>query len=402
MSNEPESTSARYLENLNASQRIEFVFDLVEKILSEMGVADVRSDAVVIASAIGDGTALVNDSDGFARFNDKFSTETGCLPYAREDVASLTVQQFCQMYLDDSYPEFPRAPLPDEHCRFRGRGGFGAGDGAEQEFPIGFVLGCPRSGTTLLRTMLNMHDQIWAPGELNMAHFANMADRSKMILPMMRYSILDECASRLNESISSFPEMFKAWERDALPVTEIYRKFYEAEPNTLIVDKSPAYSVFFEDLEVIGKRFANAKFIHIVRNPHDMIRSFVKLRMYKNASGLFEPGLSPYQMGEVFWVAHNSNIIQFLSQIPNERKCMLRYEDLVSDPAKQLTKICDLLELPYDPKMADPYGKGTGPVALGASDVHINHFERIEHRRPNKAFYPVGTRCKDLAQNFGY
>ena len=400
--NDETALDAKNMEELDGSQRLGLIFNLVRTVLDEMGIADVTLDSVVTAPAFYDGDVLVEAGGGFIRFINRFSNKTGCLGYAFNDVAFLTVRQFCESYIEDSYPEIPNLPLSEEQYKFRGRGGFGAGDGAVLEFPICFVLGCPRSGTTLLRTMLNVHDQVWAPGELNLAHYASVADRARMILPTMRYSIIPECASRFGESTSSFSKTLRGWEREALPISEVYEQLYAADPSRLIIDKSPAYSVFLEDLEVISSRFRNARFVHIIRSPHDVIRSFVKLQMYKNAMGLFRPGLNPYQMGEIFWHVHNSNIIHFLSEIPNERKCTLRYEALVSEPREQLAKVCTLLDLSYDPGMADPYKQSAGVVALGASDVHLNSFEKVENREPSVAFYPIGSRCLNLVEELGY
>lgn len=385
-----------------ASEEFQFALGTVQSILNKLGVDEVLLDSVIVAPHDHAGEALISDRGDFDRFSYQFALKTGCVGYAFDDVALLTVRQFCQRYVDDSYPETPSAALSDEQYVLGDESDHRGGIETSHEFPICFVLGCPRSGTTLFRTMLNMHQEIWAPGELHLANFDNLADRARKLVPYIRQSILPEAASRFRESTSRFSERFKDWEDQNLESSEVYRRLHEADPSRLVVDKTPSYSSRMRTLERIGRQFRNAKFIFLVRNPHDVIRSYVKVQLHKGDQRFFPPGLNPHQMAEIIWVVHNANIAEFLREIPDERKCMVRYEDLVSDPGRSLMNVCSVLNLPYDSEMADPYKNRNGNVALGAGDPRVNLFDRVENRRPTDAFYPVGSRCRNLARDYGY
>ena len=271
----------------------------VQDILTGMGIADVTPDSVVAAPRFYDGRVLIKDTDRFNRFIFQFALEARFKGYSSNDVAFLTVRQLCELYLRDSYPETPSVPLSDDQYELNGNRESKRASVAEKSCPICFVLGCPRSGTTLFRTMLNVHENLWAPGELHLANFESMADRAINVLPLLRYMLVPEAASRLGESIASFSKVFRNWELEGVSVSEVYENFYEADPSTLIVDKTPSYSVSLQGLERIGQQFPNARFIYLVRNPHDVIRSFVRMQLYKGVLGLVEPGLNPYQIGEV-------------------------------------------------------------------------------------------------------
>ncbi len=379
---------------------------LLQEIFTSMGVQqatlNVTLNATIVAPPFYEGDVLLKDATQFNHFIEQFSYQVGCLGYRFNEVAFLSARQFCELYIKDSYPEPPTSALSRECYSFRGKGGLGRGGLVEQDFAIGFVLGCPRSGTTLFRTMLNTHELLWAPGELSLAHFSTMSERASKVLPLLRFSIIPELASRLNQSITRFSKTFIQWEQEGLAVSELYQQLHQADPSRLIIDKSPAYSMQLANLEGIGKQFKNARFIHIIRNPHDVIRSFVELQMYKNIRGLFKPGLSPYQMGEIFWTVHNNNIIEFLGTVPNERKCVIRYEDLVIDPEPPLRQVSTLLNIPFDQTMVNPYKSRTGNVAEGASDVHINDFDRVEQQQAQGPFYPTGEECQKLAREYGY
>ena len=77
-------------------------------------------------------------------------------------------------------------------------------------------------------------------------------------------------------------------------------------------------------------------------------------------------------MGEAIWFSCNSNAEQFLSGVPADRKRVVRYEDLVRQPGESLETLCELLGRTFDPCMVDPYAAASGPIALGAGDLHIN------------------------------
>ena len=132
-----------------------------------------------------------------------------------------------------------------------------------------------------------------------------------------------------------------------------------------------------------------------------VICSYVRMQLHRGDRRLFESGRNPYQAGEAIWFACNANIEAFLSSLPANRKCAIRYEDLTSTPADTLRTICDLLEREFQPGMADPYAK-PGATALGAGDLLINLLNGVEHRRPIDPFYPLGSRCQELVTRYAY
>jgi hypothetical protein len=373
----------------------------VLRVLDEMGIEGVSEDAVITAPPFYDGPVLLKGQGRFNQFNGQMAVNLRFVGYPFDDVAFLSVRQFCEMYLRDSFPELPRLPLTDEQYELdSGRANRGP-DGGAKDFPICFVLGAARSGTTLLRVMLDMHPGLWAPGELHLANFATMADRAHHLMPFLRYMPIPEAAARCGESIAAFSRTFRGWELAAAPVTDVFQHLHEANPAVMIVDKSSPNCAQLEILERIGEQFPNAKFVHLIRSPHDVIRSYVRMQFHRGDRRLFEPGRNPYQAGEAIWYACNANIEAFLASIPENRKCAVRYEDLTSTPAACLRTICDLLEREFHPGMADPYAK-EGSTALGAGDLHIHLLKAVEPRRPIAPFYELGSRCQELVTRYAY
>ena len=74
----------------------------------------------------------------------------------------------------------------------------------------------------------------------------------------------------------------------------------------------------------------------------------------------------------------NQDIIQHMSTISPCRQMSIRYEDLVVDPTATLSAICsDLLNIPYDASMADPYAAGaTKTFEAGARGYSVTDPKR--------------------------
>jgi hypothetical protein len=82
------------------------------------------------------------------------------------------------------------------------------------------------------------------------------------------------------------------------------RALFDADPDRLIVDKTSSYSDSPEILEAMGSQLTNGKYIHLVRNPVDVIRSLVKVQLYQGAIEGFPPGMNPYQVSEAILAAN--------------------------------------------------------------------------------------------------
>ena len=84
----------------------------------------------------------------------------------------------------------------------------------------------------------------------------------------------------------------------------------------------------------------DARFIHLVRDGRDVARSRVELGW----SGNMYTGVQSWIDAERLWE-------KVKGEVPASRRVELRYEDLVTDSETELTRICDFLDLGYDPAM---------------------------------------------------
>jgi len=149
---------------------------------------------------------------------------------------------------------------------------------------------------------------------------------------------------------------------------EVYRELCEKVQPLCIVDKSPAYSLFTENLQRIPNAFSDAHYLHLVRHPRAQGESVMKLvpevRIGKAPKkAIFGPPkkpnptmlntLDPSQKTatidyQFLWYRMQSRIMEFLESIPPEQQMRLRGEDLLGNPQLYFEKICKWLGLSWN------------------------------------------------------
>lgn len=216
--------------------------------------------------------------------------------------------------------------------------------------PAPFILGVGRSGTTLLRLMLDAHPALAIPGE---THFLAALTGSR---PAGREEFL-----RIVTGAQSWPNMnmqpadLEAALVDAGPfsITNGLRAFYGLYARRLGKerwgDKTPTYRVCMPGIQGI---LPEAAFIHLIRDGRDVALSYQGL--------WFGPG-DDMEAQARFWVEQIAIARRDSARLG--RYMEVRYEDLVTDTGRVLGKICDYLELEFHPAMLDYHNAAQGRLA---------------------------------------
>lgn len=212
-----------------------------------------------------------------------------------------------------------------------------------------FVLGAPRSGTTLLRVMLAGHPGLFSPPEMVIAPFATMAERKKKLEE--RFWEKGGLRRALMELLEVDVDGAKAAEAGLLDFTvpEVYAWLQERLGERVLVDKCPHLAADPAALARLAAFFPEARWLWILRHPGSVTRSIENMPMAE----VMLQGYAPD--ARAIWYHANRNIQRFLSGIPADRQLMLRYEDLVKEPRPGMEAVCRLLGLPFDARMLDPY-----------------------------------------------
>ena len=222
--------------------------------------------------------------------------------------------------------------------RLRGR--------SEPDFPAPFVVGVGRSGTTLLRMMLDAHPQLAMPPE---THFINpLIQRSGKLRFNARIAtaaIVHDERRRWNDFGLDEDELLARMEAvDPFNTTDALRCFYELyaakHDKPRWGDKTPDY---VRKMKKIQKTLPEARFIHVIRDGRDAGLS-------QNAR-IAKRGKDPVPPREMArrWRKRIIKSREDLADVENYIE--VRYEDLIGDTEAVLRRVCELIELDFDPAM---------------------------------------------------
>ena len=247
-----------------------------------------------------------------------------------------------------------------------------------RKIPFFFIIGRPRSGTTLLRTMLDAHPNIIVPpeypvildlynkyGRIKRWDLKQIKDfhkdfRRKQPKEFWKYEYLlvnEEALQKTLESITGeyadFTDVFKVFYYHS-------RSLFGEKSIHLMGDKNPIYASFTNRL---FKIFPDAKFIYLTRDYRDNYRSISK----------FEFEAPNIALQSYRWKYASKCFVRLASGKPGQF-LHLRYEDLATEPEKQLQAVCSFLEIGYSHEMLRFHEKTNDAVALvGEEDFNKFH-----------------------------
>jgi hypothetical protein len=242
--------------------------------------------------------------------------------------------------------------------------------------PMPVILGAPRSGTTLLRFMLDAHPLLAIPPETGFF----MGVKS---LPLDA----DDSREALFELITNFPPQGPTWEdfglaRESLltALNEIepfdiadglrafYRLYAASQGKQRFGDKTPLYC---EHIGTIRRILPEARFIHLIRDGRDTALSLRPL--------WFSPGK------DIATLAHTwKRLVRAAREESGPDYLEIRYERLLTETETVLHKICEFIDLPFDSAMLRYFERtperikqhGTKRDASGA--VIVTHEQRVQ------------------------
>jgi hypothetical protein len=213
------------------------------------------------------------------------------------------------------------------------------------------ILGVRRSGTTLLRVMLDRHSELAVPDE---SYFVpQLADRhlrrvdpDEFVDDLRRLNTLAEWGVPLNK--------VRARLSPAMPIgaaiATVYAVYAEEQGKRRWGDKTPMY---MQNLRLLEKLFPDALFVHLIRDGRDAALSFLELP----AGLVTETWMHPRTPAEFAcqWRTEVAAARRLGKRI-GSRYFEVRYEELVGDVEGVLRRICDFARLGYEPAMADYAG----------------------------------------------
>ena len=216
--------------------------------------------------------------------------------------------------------------------------------------PAPFVVGVGRSGTTLLRLMLDAHPELAIPPETHFLNpFIQASGRIRFTPKTATKAIVHDERRRWND--------FGLTEQDLLARMEAIKPFNTSDALRAFFqlyadkhgkprwgDKTPDY---IRKMKKIKKALPEARFIHVIRDGRDAGLS-QKSRVLKRGR---EPQ-PPREMARR-WRKRIHKAQEDAAEV--EHYIEVRYEDLVADTETVLRRVCEHIDLSYDPVMLRYY-----------------------------------------------
>jgi len=196
-----------------------------------------------------------------------------------------------------------------------------------------------RSGTTLLRLMLDTHPELAIPSEthflLDILRNAHDLDKDRFLRTLAAAATWPNMALEMAALEDALAELQPFAVPDA--IRTFYRLYAGRLGKSRWGDKTPPYRTRMVDIE---RLLPEAHFIHIIRDGRDTALSYQGL--------WFGPG-DDIEAQARFWVQQISLARKQSTGLRHYLE--VRYEQLVTEPEITLSRICEYLELPFHPRM---------------------------------------------------
>jgi Sulfotransferase family len=230
----------------------------------------------------------------------------------------------------------------------------------------GFIFSSVRSGSTLLRMILDSHSQIYAPHELHLAG----------IKVDFEIPAAEKAVAALGLSGGELTYML--WDR--LLTTALDRS---GKP--ILVEKTPN-SVFIWNR--VAQCWPDGRFIYLLRHPAAIVDSWRRARTRQSETEAMD------------------SVTRYLRSLDEARRTLpgltVRYEDLTMSPEGEARRLCDFFEVDFEPAMVDYGGHDHGPMLAGLGDWQDKiRSGAVQTARPVPAI-ELTAELKELADSLGY
>jgi peptidoglycan/xylan/chitin deacetylase (PgdA/CDA1 family) len=215
-----------------------------------------------------------------------------------------------------------------------------------------FLVGPPRSGTTILQSLLAAHPEVISFPESKFFH----------------YLLYDQFAGKLPGRMEAFfrdeikrPELLQGFddsqtvEAKASWFVKVLDGLAVEQNKSIWLEKTPEHIYFIEDIE---RFLPEAKFIHILRNGMDTIASMYEAT--KNFNELWGAG---WDLNHCIGRWEHAMLTSH-KYVNKSNHILVKYEDLLDNKSKFLSKICNFLDIEYDGQMLINYQEKAANLSL--------------------------------------
>jgi hypothetical protein len=217
---------------------------------------------------------------------------------------------------------------------------------SEVKQPI-FIVGAPRSGTTLVAAMLAAHSQLSCGPETRFFHFLAKTNSDRLCASWPDNAVNFLSSIKLVNSVPEHYELAReqiySYLQDRQPsvgviLSSLTEQFMYREGKQRWIEKSPEHLLYVHN---IRSHFPDSPIVRILRDPRDVALSMMNTHFAPN--GFLEALL--------YWRKYDELSAEFFC---NDLNCYtLYYENLIRYPAVELRKLCDFIGENFEAQMLD-------------------------------------------------
>lgn len=208
-----------------------------------------------------------------------------------------------------------------------------------------FVVGVARSGTTLLRWMLNEHPRLTIPQE---SHWVvDLAPLREPWSPRSPDAVLDRLLTTDRYRAEWMDEaVVRAAVRDRCPssypelVSAVFGVYADQRGKPRWGDKTPWY---VNHIGLLAELFPQAPFVHIIRDGREVAASLMETGWHKG----------PIATAADYWRESVSGAREAGRALGPDRYCEIQLEHLIAEPERVLRRVCATLGETYTSRLLD-------------------------------------------------
>lgn len=270
------------------------------------------------------------------------------------------------------------------------------------------LLSTERSGSNLVRSILNTHPEISAPHPLETAYpWGKVMPPEKLNDQDVRKLLRDVL---INKNYSFHPL------ESSVSVNDVYQVYKRLEQNHSLFDvQKSLYTVYAEEegcsawaskypalwdcLDDVFDYYDDPKFVYLVRDVRDVVLSFKTSNV-----GKYHPYFNAKR-----WYDEQKKGAELLDQHDGSVH-LLRYRDLLQDPESVVKSVCEFLDMEYDERMLYYYETEEAKAASESADVFENltspimsdNYDKFREQLPEEEIKITEKIAGDILDRFGY
>jgi hypothetical protein len=255
-----------------------------------------------------------------------------------------------------------------------------------------FVVGCPRSGTTLIQSLLNGHPDIHSFPETHA--FIDVSPP----LPWARYGLVQRGSiDRIGDFLEDIdrpdlkeklPRIAVTWGRMARGLVRVLDTMATEAGASAWVEKTPDHLNHVDRLET---HVPEARIIHVLRNGPDVVASLRTVTQRHPRAWGRDRSWSLKECAEKWVRAVRAS----RSRADGDVHLLVRYEDVVADPESVFEEMVDHIGLPWEPSAVERRSEAAGTLVRENEPWKADVGEAIENRNGERFYNALDPRERE-------